>query len=488
MAFKKLSAKELDEILADTDLKVAVALESFFHFLVFYMADNFELAPALFHKDIIDALDSVDDLNRFLSVMGFRGCAKSTILEAFAIWSMLNGKHNYIVWIGNTMDDSKESLANIKAEIEENEDLRADFNIRLSTDEGEATQGNVITKKWSEKQLIIGNCTIVAKSRMGKLRGKKFKKARIDLIICDDLEDIKTADTAEKRAETRKWFYTEVLQATKQGTLATDTKVVMLGNLVHRDCLVVQFGKSPKVKSFRFPLIDAEGNITWTALYPTLEDVEAKKEEVMMAGEGLGHLIWAREYLLIDADEEDMILKLSDIQYYPDEWLQRKPVASGVGVDFAISKNQKADYTAMVKGMDIKNDEGLRRLLIMPGQVEARLDFEETITTAVGINNEMPHGTKWYPEKVAYQQAAIEIMQKNGLSVIPMPAVADKRSRAIAFCFYIKQGRVLFPRTGAEKLIANILGFGMEEHDDLTDACGNLVLGVIKKGGGILLG
>lgn len=488
MAIKNLTDKELDEVLDNVDLKVAVAKESFFHFCVFYLADNFELAPALFHKEMIDALDSVDDLNRFLSIMGFRGCAKSTILEAFALWSMLNEKHNYIVWIGNTMDDSKESLANIKAEIEENDVLRADFEIRLATDEGDATQGNVITKKWSEKQLIIGDCTIVAKSRLGKLRGKKFKKARIDLIICDDLEDIKTADSAEKRAETRRWFYAEVLQATKQGTLATDTKVVMLGNLVHRDCLVVQFGKSDKVRSFRFPLLDNAGNITWTALYPTMADVEAKKEEVLMAGEGLGHVIWAREYLLKDADEEDMILVLSDIQYYPDEWLQRRAEAGGVGVDFAISKKQTADYTAMVKGQEVKNDEGERRLLIMPGQVEARLGFEETINEALAIDEIMPKGTKWYPEKVAYQQAAIEIMEKNGLSVVPMPSVNDKRSRAIAACFYVKNGRVLFPRTGAEKLINNILGFGVEEHDDLTDAFVNLVLGMVKRKGGIILG
>lgn len=462
-----------------------MAKRSFFHFLSYYLRHNFELAPADFHADIINALDSVDDLNRYLSIMGFRGSAKSTILEAFAIWSMLNGKHNYIVWIGNTMDDAKESLANIKAEIEENEMLRRDFGIVLQTDEAHT---NDITKKWSEKQLIIGDCTIVAKSRMGKVRGKKFKKARIDLIICDDLEDIITAETAEKRATTRKWFYAEVMQATKQGTLATNTKVVMLGNLVHRDCLVKQFGENKLVKFIRFPLIDENGKIAWPALYPTMADVEAKKEEVIMAGEGIGHVIWAREYMLVDADESDMILKLSDIQYYPDEWLQRRAEASGTGVDFAISKKQTADYTAMVSGQDVKNDEGERRLLIMKNPIEKRLSFEETISVAVDINEIMPRGHVFYPEKVAYQEAAIEIMEKNGLSCVRMPSVADKRSRAISACFYIKNGRVLFPKTGAEKLINNLLGFGVEEHDDLTDALSNLILGMVKRSGGLILG
>lgn len=489
MAIHDLSDRDLDEIYADKYLRVEIAKQSFFHFLVLYVPDNFELEPAIFHKDIIDALDSVSDVDRFLSIMGFRGCAKSTILEAFAIWSMLNGKHNYIIWIGNTMDDSKESLANIKAEIEENDDLRADFNIHLVTDDKDAGQNNVITKKWSEKQLIIGDCTIVAKSRMGKVRGKKFKKARIDLIICDDLEDIETSDTKEKRATTRKWFYTEVMQATKQGTLATDTKVVMLGNLVHRDCLVKQFGQSDNVKFMEFPLLDKEtGEITWKALYPDMEAIEAKKEEVLMAGEGLGHVIWAREYLLKDADEEDMVLKLEDIQYYPDEWLQRKAVSAGVGVDFAISKKESADYTAMCKGMDVKNDEGERKLLIMKNNVEQRMSFEETIKKAVELNEVMPHGTKFYPEKVNYQEAAIEIMIKNGLSVVPMSAVGDKKARITAACFYVKQGRVLFPKEGAKNVIDNLIGFGIEDHDDLADAFAYLVLGIVKKGGGLLLG
>ena len=484
MSVVTLSKEHREEIYANRNARVSLCKRSFFHFLAYYLRGNFELDPAPFHREMIDALDSVNDLDRFLSIMGFRGSAKSTILEAFAIWSMVNGKHNFIIWIGNTMDDSKLSLANIKSEIEDNEKLRADFNIALESDD---KKRHGITDKWSEKQLIIGNCTIVAKSRMGKVRGVKFKKQRIDLIVCDDLEDIKTADTAEKRIATRKWFYTEVMQATKQGTLATDTKVVMLGNLVHRDCLVQQFGNSPLVSFMRFPLLDDEGNIAWPALYPTMADIEAKKEEVIMAGEGLGHVIWAREYLLKLIDEEDMIVSLNDFQYYPDEWLQRKAESAGVGVDFAISKKQTADYTAAVRAQDVKNDEGERRLLVMKNPLEKRLGFEETIKELVNINEEMPHGTKFYPEKVAYQQAAIEIMEKNGLNCVPMASTKDKRSRAIAACFYIKNGRVMFPKTGAEKLIDNLVGFGIEDHDDLTDAFVNVVLGMVKKKGGLLL-
>ena len=39
-----------------------------------------------------------------------------------------------------------------------------------------------------------------------------------------------------------------------------------------------------------------------------------------------------------------------------------------------------------------------------------------------------------------------------------------------------------------EIVIDNLIGFGIEEHDDVADACANLILGIVKKGGGMLFG
>lgn len=483
MARIELTEEGCEEILADRFLRIQLCKDSFFHFIMNYLQDDFELDPADFHKEMIDALDSVDDLNKYLSILGFRGSAKSTILEAFALWSLINEKHNFIIYLRSTIDDAKMSLANIRGRIEDNKEIQEDFNIVLDNE-----KSHDFREKWSEAQITVGKCTIMARSRLQKIRGKKFKNARIDLIIGDDLEDVKDADTQEKRVANRKWFFAEVLPATKQGVLADNVKVILLGNLVHRDCLIKHFSKAPNVKALEFWIYNKDGSISWPGLYPNEEAVQAEKEKVLIAGEGLGQVIWAREYLGKEVDEEDMVIKLEDIKYYPDEWLQRKAQCAGVGVDLAISKKQTADYTAMVKGMEVLNDEAQRRLLVLPGSVEARLGFSETITKAVEIDEEMPQGTKWYVEKVAYQQSAIEIMEKNGLNVVPMPSTADKRSRISSACFYAKSGRVLFPRTGAEKVIASLTGFGIEEHDDSADAFADLVLGIVKKSSGVVFG
>jgi phage terminase large subunit-like protein len=47
---------------------------------------------------------------------------------------------------------------------------------------------------------------------------------------------------------------------------------------------------------------------------------------------------------------------------------------------------------------------------------------------------------------------------------------------------------VLFPREGAENVITNLIGFGIEEHDDLADAFAYLVLGMVKRSTGLILG
>ena len=48
--------------------------------------------------------------------------------------------------------------------------------------------------------------------------------------------------------------------------------------------------------------------------------------------------------------------------------------------------------------------------------------------------------------------------------------MGDKRSRLCTTHHYIKTGRVLFPKKGCERIIQEVMGFGVEKHDDLVDA------------------
>ncbi|MEX1013646.1 MAG: hypothetical protein WDZ80_00610 [Candidatus Paceibacterota bacterium] len=290
MPIQTLTTKQIEKIDNDKQFRIELARQSFYHFIGIYFNHIFSLKFAPKHEEIINTLDNLDDLYKYISVIGFRGCSKSTLAEIFATWSLVNDRHNFIVYIGNTIDNAKMSLANIKNEIEQNELLRSDFNIVLEN------QRHKFTDKWTESQVTVRDATIVAKSRGQKIRGAKFKQARIDLIIGDDLEEVKDAETTEKRKKTRKWFFGEVIPATKQGVLSDEVKVVLIGNRVHRDCLIVRFSKSDIVKHIDFPIIDEQGEPTWKSMFPNKEAIEREKEKEMIEGEGLGSIIWAREY------------------------------------------------------------------------------------------------------------------------------------------------------------------------------------------------
>jgi predicted phage terminase large subunit-like protein len=84
-------------------------------------------------------------------------------------------------------------------------------------------------------------------------------------------------------------------------------------------------------------------------------------------------------------------------------------------------------------------------------------------------------------EAVAYQQAAIEEMERRAFSVQAMHPIKDKRARLRVAARYIKMGIVKFPRTGCE-LLTQLLGFGVEKHDDAVDALVYLILGLVGDG------
>src|SRR5689334_15559711 len=60
--------------------------------------------------------------------------------------------------------------------------------------------------------------------------------------------------------------------------------------------------------------------------------------------------------------------------------------------------------------------------------------------------------------------------------------LADKRSRLQVVAPYIKNGTVLFPRTGCEQLLVQLFNLGVESHDDLVDGVTLLLQGLVEQG------
>lgn len=485
---KKLERRKLDEIIERHEFigelivkhgtsakgRKELAKKSFFAFCMIYLPHIFRLAPADFHHLLIHELQYPSD--DITGVMGFRGSGKSTIASfAFPLWASITGQYEFLLCIYADSDAMTLSIGDMKREVEDNGKLRSDFSIAYQK------KVNGITEKWSDNVLTFNKRKniIVGKTVGQKIRGYKYAGRRPQFILLDDAENPQTSDKIHNRQKFQKYFYGEVVPAKDE-----KFQIVVVGNLTHRACLLELLAKKGGTV-FKFPLIK-NGKIQWLARFPDMKAIEREKQMILL-GE-FGQLIWNREYMLKIIDDENQIIKEEDIKYYDDEMLQRQSLSAGVGVDLAISKKQTADNTAMIKGKEVNNDDGEPVLLVMKNNVVAKLDFEETINKAHEVADTMPKGVKFYVEKVAYQQVAIEVLEKSGLVVEAMTVTTDKRARLMSVSHHIKSGRVKFPKTGCEALIVSLLGFGVESHDDDVDALVHLINGLVKRRGGIIFG
>ena len=165
-----------------------------------------------------------------------RGHAKST---TFTFKDDLHAavyvyKH-YIIILSDSSEQAEGFLVDIKTELEENAALKEDF-------------GELEGKVWKSSVILLANGVKIEAIGSGKkIRGRRHKQWRPDLIVCDDLENDENVNTPEQRKKLRDWFYKAV---SKAGDTYTD--IVYIGTLLHFDALLANVAKNPSYKSVRY--------------------------------------------------------------------------------------------------------------------------------------------------------------------------------------------------------------------------------------------
>ncbi len=244
----------LKQIQESPDFRRALTTKNFYWFFVTYFPHYITCSTADFQKEIFDLLQRENLLR--VAITAFRGSAKSTIVTlAFAIWSMVgNPKKNYILLISQTQELAKQILTNIKQELTSNELLVRDF--------GPFTED---ADEWRSNSLVIRqyNTRISAISQSESIRGLRHKQYRPDLIVIDDVEDLESVKTKESRDKVWDWLTGEVIPIGN-----TNTKIVIVGNLLHEDSLMMRLKQSMTSGQMvgiykEYPLLDDKGEIAW---------------------------------------------------------------------------------------------------------------------------------------------------------------------------------------------------------------------------------
>lgn len=453
--------KILETMMKDRSFRISLVKKSHFWFFHFYFPHYVKFPTAGFQREMLRLTgNGKDDM---VVIAAFRGSAKSTLCNvSFALWTILGKmQKKHIILLGLTQRLARQYLINIKNELESNTILQNDLGpFKQESDE------------WGGFSLVIPKyeARISAVSIEQSIRGVRHLQHRPDVIIADDIEDLQSVRTQESRDKTYNWFKGDILPAG-----GSNVKVVVIGNPLHEDSLIRRLrdeieNKTRKGVYREFPLVDEKHGILWPGKYP---DEKAIEEERLKFSDELS---WQREFMLKIVPAEDQVIKREWIQYYKkDEFPSFKNDNyswTKIGIDLAISEKSSADYTAMVVASYF-GVYGNKKLYIHPHPVNERLDFPATVDKAKELADTANPGRTSHLliEGVAYQRALAQQLMRDWYNAKSVDIRGmDKRTRLSLMSQFIKDGRILFPQKGAEKLIEQIVGFGAEAHDDLVDA------------------
>jgi len=453
-----ITPEALKELLENRSVLIELTKKSFFWFFYIYFGRYFTHPVAPFHLEMIKIAQ--DESIKRAVIMAFRGSAKSTILNtAFSLWCIMGlPQRKHIVIASQTQQRARDHLMNIRKEIENNK--------LLSENLGPFKEGE---DRWHASTLIIPryNARMTAISVEEGVRGLREGPYRPDIIICDDIEDSSSAKTMEGRDKTYNWLTGELFPL---GDI--NTRVIILGNFLQEDSVLSRIEEKINKKEMdgvfiKIPIIDGEDNIAWPGKFPNLQAIDELRKSIG------NEITWQRDYLLRAIPTDYQIIHPGWIQYY-DKIPKRRGSFHNIvmGVDLAISQKETADYTAIVSAL-IFGSEGSFKVYILPNPVNRKMNFPETI---LQIKNSHDANKKIYSsveiliEDVGYQRAVIDQLHNENYHAEGIKVSSDKISRLATISNLIKTGKILFPKQGAETLIKQLTGFGVERHDDLVDA------------------
>jgi len=476
-----------DDLLKSIREKQAVRLDvvakSHFMFFHIYLAEHVRHPIAPFHKEMFGITQSTGiDL---AVIMAFRGSAKSTIFSlSYPIWAVVGEQQRKHVWlISQTQTQARLLLANIRAELEENELLRKDLGPFQEQDD-----------EWGASSIVIPKygARITAASIEQSVRGLRHRASRPDLIVIDDMENLASVKTHESRTKTYDWLTGEIFPAGDKGT-----RFMIIGNYLHEESAIARVAQSiatgdRRGRVIRVPILEEGGVITWPGKYPNMAAIEAERA---LIGDNRA---FQREYMLISVGVNTAIIKPEWITYYdelPGPGYDHQRLFSAIGIDLAIVVSETSDFNAMVSAHIYKID-GKVTIHILPNPINKRMEYPETLITSERLARSVYPGSRarLYIEEVGYQAALIQTLKNKSYHVVGFkPQGQDKASRLALTTPAIVDGTVLFPRIGAEELLRQLVGFGSERHDDLADAFAILVLLTLEDidryvGSGVIVG
>lgn len=418
-----------------------------------------------------------------------RGYAKSTIVSlATPLWAAINGYCKYIVLVSDTASQANDFLSAIKEEFENNELLIADY-------------GDLVGLIWTNSDLVtLTGIRIQALGVGKKIRGRRYKQYRPDLIIGDDLENDEQVRSAEQRQKAKIWFNKAL---SKAGT--KDTVKIIIGTVLHNDSLLSSILKNPTYKSRLYKAIMSWSEsplwLDWEKIVVNLDNpnrmeeartfYETNKDEMLAGTQVLWEANESYYDLMLEriaqgpnaflsekqnepVNEDERRFEVEWIQYYEEDDIKDRDLYDIGYIDPSLGKAGGDDSAIVIIGYESKTG----YIFVREADIQKR--HPDNITLDALAWHKVYHLQQLGIEDVAFQELlkddfskAVEVATANNemlpLSVRGIHNHTDKILRIQSLQPDIKSGRIKFKKN-QQKLIQQLLDFPSADHDDGPDA------------------
>jgi predicted phage terminase large subunit-like protein len=448
------------------------------------------LDPTAFSKEI----NRADGCRRAIEAP--RGHAKSTTFTfKDDLHAAVYAYKHYILILSDSSEQAEGFLADIKTELEENAALKEDF-------------GELEGKVWKASVILLANGVKIEAIGSGKkIRGRRHKQWRPDLIVCDDLENDENVNTPDQRKKLRNWFYKAV---SKCGDTYTD--IVYIGTLLHFDALLANVAKNPSYKTavYRGIISFASNTELWNAwerIFTDLSNEERQEDgkaffdanrEAMLEGTAV---LWEEKLSYYDL----MVIRISEgeasfnseIQNDPidpesctfqEEWFDFYDDDGKTTPDFSdprflffgandpsLGKNKKSDTSSIFA---LAKDTQTGFLYILIADIEKRKP-DKIIDDALEASRRLKREFKrpYYQfgvETVQFQYYFAEIMRQRSaeageyLPIIEINSTQNKDARIQSLQPFVKNGYIKFSKKH-KTLYKQMTEYPMGKNDDGPD-------------------
>ena len=200
-----------------------------------------------------------------------RGHAKSTNFTfKDSLHAILYAYKHYILILSDSSEQAEGFLDDIKTELEDNANIIMDFG---SLKGDKAWRTGVILTKTDIKAEAIGSGK--------KVRGRRHRNWRPDLIVLDDIENDENVNTPEQRRKLKNWFDKAV---SKAGDTYTD--IMYIGTILHYDSLLNNVLQNPRYKTKKYRAVISEAVNTklwdeWESIYTNLFNENHEEDAIL---------------------------------------------------------------------------------------------------------------------------------------------------------------------------------------------------------------